>query len=48
MFGQARTAKEVKNWAPFQKIKHIENQSYENMALIKLGLPFLNSSMKKS
>jgi hypothetical protein len=24
-----------------------ENQSYENMSLIKVGLPFFNSSMKK-
>ena len=28
--------------------KCIENQSYENMSLIKVGLPFLNSSMKKN
>ena len=26
---------------------YIENQSYENMSLIKVGLPFLNS-MKKN
>ena len=35
---------------PFEILKHrsiFENQSYENMSLIKIGLYFFNSSMKK-
>ena len=33
--------------ATILEIKYIENQSYENMSLTKVGLTFLNSSMKK-
>ena len=36
----------IKNWAHFEEIKYIKNQSYQNMSTIKVVLLFLYSSMK--
>ena len=37
----------VKNWALFQEYNYIKNQSYQKMALKKVALLRLYSSMKK-
>ena len=44
-FGHFRI--EGQKLGPFLVIKYIKNQSYQNMSIIKVGLLYLYSSMKK-